>query len=843
MSDSKTTITSKITKEAIRSDKARNFFVIAAISLTTFMITSIFSMGMSYIESLNMQALRMQGSASQFAFYQPTEKQMESVYNLDYVRHVGVAHYIGTIDDYPQLGDVIFAYVDKTHWDEMFSPTFINIVGKYAEAENEVMISRYTLAAMGIDNPILGMEIPITFTNFLTDEEITETFILSLIYTDFGRMRSPGINQSLGIYTSYETADKFGANILENTMINIIFNNRIAEYADKLIDDLSFYTTQAYAVAPILNNVSHSISLYLGFVAITAFLMLSGYLLIYNVMYISVSKDIRFYGLLKTLGMTNKQISRIVIEQSIRLCIIGIPIGLIVTSLLSFLIVPILIETDLKTGAVISFSPIIYIGGVIFTILTVYLASVSPSKKAAKVSPIEGMRHVAENQNRSIQAYHSSANGKPLKIAVRNMNRNPKRLRITVLSLFIGIAVFTSAATLSNSMDIEYNLDKEYLYDFMLVSSRMPYGTLDDKFVDAILNEFGDKAHISALIHGEFVNTNEISKHVEFISKRDNLAYDEVIEQLFDKYYLGLKTTDLRMLTEVTDGALKLENIEAFNRGELAFFSTRGFEEWNEGENNWIYNEVRMNTFDIGSILEINIGPSKIPAQITFGGFVELMNPPVSGSTHRGTPEILVSNKFLEPFISAEHEENYASADILSISLDAINENEEEYYYHLLSNMLSINEQLVSRIDAKRAFVEAMALLFVLGSGIAGILSLIGVFNFINVMSVSTIARKHEFALLECIGMCKKQVRQAIMYEGIGYGIISILLSATIGNLIAYALLLYVSNIDDAFRFNYPFVSVLIIYAIILAISFIVPALVYRSVSNATLVERLREVE
>gem|GEM_PF-6452664 len=69
------------------------------------------------------------------------------------------------------------------------------------------------------------------------------------------------------------------------------------------------------------------------------------------------------------------------------------------------------------------------------------------------------------------------------------------------------------------------------------------------------------------------------------------------------------------------------------------------------------------------------------------------------------------------------------------------------------------------------------------------------------------------------------------------------LLSATIGNLIAYGLILYAGSIDEAIKLNYPLFHILAIYTLILAISFIVPAIVYRNISRATLIERLREVE
>lgn len=46
----------------------------------------------------------------------------------------------------------------------------------------------------------------------------------------------------------------------------------------------------------------------------------AGYLIIYNIFQISVSADIQFYGKLKTLGTTKKQIKKLIYGQANRLC-------------------------------------------------------------------------------------------------------------------------------------------------------------------------------------------------------------------------------------------------------------------------------------------------------------------------------------------------------------------------------------------------------------------------------------------------------------------------------------------------------------------------------------------
>ena len=56
-------------------------------------------------------------------------------------------------------------------------------------------------------------------------------------------------------------------------------------------------------------------------------IFVSGYLFIYNALYISISKNIRYYGQLKTIGMTSRQLKRIIVLQALWNSLAGIPAG------------------------------------------------------------------------------------------------------------------------------------------------------------------------------------------------------------------------------------------------------------------------------------------------------------------------------------------------------------------------------------------------------------------------------------------------------------------------------------------------------------------------------------
>lgn len=67
-----------------------------------------------------------------------------------------------------------------------------------------------------------------------------------------------------------------------------------------------------YGVNPAYTSVSLSDNLMniIPYAVVILITMLSGYLLIYNIFFISVVRDVKFYGLLKTIGTTPRQLKR-----------------------------------------------------------------------------------------------------------------------------------------------------------------------------------------------------------------------------------------------------------------------------------------------------------------------------------------------------------------------------------------------------------------------------------------------------------------------------------------------------------------------------------------------------
>ena len=148
--------------------------------------------------------------------------------------------------------------------------------------------------------------------------------------------------------------------------------------------------------------------------------------------------------------------------------------------------------------------------------------------------------------------------------------------------------------------------------------------------------------------------------------------------------------------------------------------------------------------------------------------------------------------------------------------------------------------ELSIKSEISADFQSSMSSMNILGGGISAVLILIGLINFINVMLTGVYTRKGELSVMESVGMTKKQVKNMLVYEGMYYGLITIALILTLGNVIVYMVADLASSIADYATFHYPVILMFVIAAVIMFICTLVPRIVYQMVSKESITERLR---
>ena len=360
-----------LTNRSFKANKTHNLIAVFAIVLTTVMFTSLFVLSQSMVENMRNMNFQQAGYNSHLSSSTMTDTDMEKIVSHEAVRDYGKSTIIGVAENKELTGrQVEIRYADENYARSSFSyPT----TGTMPVQENEIALDTITLDKMGLPYE-LGQEITLEWRKDLTsDEYITSTFVLSgywdgnsaamasmaWVSEAFVQSQSAGIDQEAQL----ANGQVFGTVMLHLDLYSDSDLEGAAEQilADTGLSDVSLSPNAAYDATMNQNIIREVLPMAICMVLVFA----SGYLIIYNIFQISVASDIRFYGRLKTLGTTKKQLKKMIYGQANRLSLIGIPVGLVIGYLLGAVLVPVMI-TGITGEAKAAVNPYIFIGSAVF---------------------------------------------------------------------------------------------------------------------------------------------------------------------------------------------------------------------------------------------------------------------------------------------------------------------------------------------------------------------------------------------------------------------------------------------------------------------------------------------
>ena len=398
----------KLSFRTLWASRKRNIIAVIAIALTTLLFTSLFTIAMSINSSYENYTFRQVGGYCHGTFKEVTEEQTQAIAGHSKVKAVGARTNIGFMDSgvFAKVPAEV-SYMDEncTKWG-FAEPT----VGHMPQSGKEISMDTGALKLLGIA-PELGTEITLTYTvgdKNQTSYDKTDTFTLAgwWDYDDISPVHFINISEE---YARSVEAEGMAAGMNAfRTDLNVMMASAldIRGQMEQVDLDLGYtWETQGeensvrigvnwgYTSAQLGESVDATTVL-----AIAAFLVLvmfTGYLIIYNIFQISVTGDIRFYGLLKTIGVTPRQLKRIIRQQALLLCVVGIPVGLLLGYWIGAAVMPsVMAITNYGSEmTTISNSPLIFLGSALFALITVFLSCSRPGKIAAKVSPVEATRY------------------------------------------------------------------------------------------------------------------------------------------------------------------------------------------------------------------------------------------------------------------------------------------------------------------------------------------------------------------------------------------------------------------------------------------------------------------
>ena len=399
----------RLSGRSLKNNRMRNLFAVLAIALTGILFTAVFSLTGGFLQVVQEDTMREVGGRFHAGIKAATTEQYEKAASDPLVAKSSYTILIGMAENIIKRQAEIRFTPDESTLPDLF---VMLEEGHFPVQKNEIIVDTYVFDELGLPCA-LGEKIPLQFS--FMGETVEDEFVVCGFYQGDAIAHASELFVSesywMGLKGDHTDEDfvrwkemhpeDYGAGLLAG---NFFFHNtyhledkirtviRNAGYEPET--ELAYGVNWAYMSSRADSADPVTLSVLFGAVLV---ILLTGYLIIYNIFQISVVSDIRFYGLLKTIGTTKKQIHRLIRRQAFRLSVIGIPIGLLIGFGAGKLLLPFMFGmTDSYEGIDISlkFDPWIFVFGAGFSAFTVYLSSRKPGRIAGSVSPIEAVRYV-----------------------------------------------------------------------------------------------------------------------------------------------------------------------------------------------------------------------------------------------------------------------------------------------------------------------------------------------------------------------------------------------------------------------------------------------------------------
>ena len=846
-------ILNELTIKNLKLNRKRTIVTIIGIILSTALMVGIGLLFSTFQDYMIEEVKNYSGSYH--ALYSGISSQsLEKLENDDevtyfYEKTVGFSS-IDTENEYKPY--LYIVEVNKSYFDELKL-----LEGRFPENDSELVISSHISSNGGV-NYVVGDTISLDYGYREFDGEkiyINDAFIEgeSLVVTDSRDYTIVGIvdrsnyeDYSASGYSVFTLNEKAEGDINLYTVFNK--KSRIIKQAQDLAREINYDENSIVYNSALLtlygeSGYSNIKSSMVGMLVIMLSLVSIGCIIvIYNSFAISVMERKKEFGLLSSVGTTRKQLSHMVFFEALIVGAVGIVHGIVgayigigvVVAIINNLIGDIL---EYKLRLVTNFTFIIV--PVIFMILVIFISSIIPSRRASKVSPIEAIR-----QNDDIKINKKAIKTGKLvnklfgiegEIALKNIKRNKKKYRVTIISLFISIVLFISFSSyMDYTLNTAGNVIGQYPYDITINYFE------ESDIVKQKINEIVNSSDVDDYVkYGVAVvpikrTVNYTKEFKEYAKNRFMDSYDELFEE--DKYdYISFVILDDDSYDAYKkEIGLSEDKVILFNNYKGVTYS----------------NDKRIN-YDIPVIDDENVTLSICDVPSSNDGVINedvdnycrknVNNVFITEKSHYLMPElasydsykIVVNERIFNTIVKDVDiqiytvnivSDNYSSIDKLGEELNK----QENVYYTNIKEDTKMERNLILTIK-------------ILMYGFIALVTLIGITSVFNTISTSMALRKKEFAILRSIGLTRSGFNRILFFESLFFGLKSLLYALPVSFGVIILIHLSLSSMMSSGGIMIPWSSV--IFAIIMVFVIVLLTMIYSSnkIKKHNILEQIRE--
>ena len=638
------------------------------------------------------------------------------------------------------------------------------------------------------------------------------------------------------------------------------------------LDNMTTYNIQLLEYSNVLDYTSQfQQNIYVVESVFIGIIVIASVAFIYSVINISIVERKRYFGILKSIGTTTKQMKRSIRIELLIILVITIPLGILIGIWLDWALIRIInnllpeyatsysifsslfeVNEEMKVAV-----PISTLGmSILIIIFTVYFSSIIPIRKVSNLQAINMIKNNKEKQKfKKTRKQLKATKHIERKLACKNVERYKIRYSAIIMSLIISIALIIVSNYYIGSITAN-TYKSDYNYRIALDYSSSKYENLTEKIIDDIQEENIAKKLISVnpLYYMLLVNKQNISDTEKDFSKKiyngkENLFahYDVIfntdnydISEILDTYYLNITIITLNedayneYLQEL--GIDKPENNECilvdYLPEKTKYYDGIRLTNYNEGE------EITLRSSMPGYASEDelkeysgNLKIKKITDKIP-NNLYAIENKPLII-----TNDEAIQNLYEQMYGESDPYNSYKTIVLQVTDIEETNTfvKSLQEKYNLTDNEIGYHELTTQEeIDSSELLRNIFIYSFI------GIITLIGLLNMSNAINTSLEVRKREIVSLITVGMEQKQINKMLFIENAICGILSLLLGITIGLAISY--IIYRNNINYIiYNFQIPWVAIIISIIAIVIITILATIYLKSKIASENLIDILKK--
>ncbi len=853
----------RLAQKSFRANRTRNLVAAIAIMLTSLLFTSVFTIGLGIIKDVQRSAMKQAGGDAHGSIKNITQEQYEILSRHPLVKEHGRDIVVADSLVNPEF---LKRHVEMHYLDQnMYPHWFVNIIdGKEPETAEEILMDKKSMELLGLE-PKAGCQVALEMQLFPGDAPVKRSFTVSGVM-------EPAEGMNVGfVFVSPKYLEKYAEEIRTGSLapscntgkiyMYVLFANThgIQKKLGQVITDSGF-STDSQAPGYIESNTNWAYLsdgaegdpvTVLGISAALALVMVTGYLIIYNIFHISIIRDIRYYGLLKTIGTTGRQIKRILRRQAVYLCIIGTPAGLLLGYLAGQILLPLIISASTQSGsqAPVSPQPWIFAGATAFTVATVLISQWKPGRIAGKVSPMEALRYTDHGKAYKKQK-KTTDGGKLIRMAFSNLGRSKSSTAVVICSLSLTVVLMNSTYTITSSINRETFLSKMILCEDIIGNAALwnyKYYPLDENsaaetslsesFISACTQQeaFADGGRI-------YLSITDVTMPVESWEIPDHILKTE------SGAPARLTPDGLTPLSGYENGGyfVDMHGIDPFVLSKMTVAEGERDTDviWKKLQTgNYLIYGAAVDDHQLVKDEEVkHHAGDKITLRWRDGQPKEYEIISVV-KKHQNSLGNRMSSNFSYYVSAEEFKENLSDVYLMSYLLDT-KEGQEDAMADFLEAYTTEIEPAMSyesRQSFESAFQEMLGMFTIVGTGLTAIIGMIGLLNFVNALLTSISIRKREFAMMEAIGMTRRQLVGMLMAEGIFYSLLTAIFSLAASAAFSLTALRAAGSGIWFIHYRFVLTPVLAACPVLLVLGALIPKAVYALGGKESVVDKLRE--